>query len=320
VTDASGVTYSPHSRLTQLDGQRMTFVDRTGASRTIVSGTIVGADGRSSVVRKCLGFPDISSAKTCMAGVLLEDTELPFEGFGHVVLGGPGPALIYRIGPRQIRACLDVPLSQAKRRDKLNYLQESFGPVLPNELRPAFRSALLKRPVVWAANQLRPRTHYGRDHVWLVGDAVGCTHPMTAIGMTLGFRDGECLANQREPEAYGRQRASQSRVPELLANSLYAAFSRHDDAAVMIRKAIYQLWRNEATERDCTMELLCASDTSSWQFHRIYLKTAAMTLKPVMADILTSRQWQHPVSAAGRLHRQIFWCDGHILPRKHWSR
>ena len=45
-------------------------------------------------------------------------------------------------------------------------------------------------------NRFRPRTHFGRGdgsgpEVALVGDAVGHVHPMTAIGMTMGFLDAQ---------------------------------------------------------------------------------------------------------------------------------
>ena len=45
-----------------------------------------------------------------MLGTALSEASLPFEGFGHVVLGGSGPVLIYRLAADCVRVIVDVPL------------------------------------------------------------------------------------------------------------------------------------------------------------------------------------------------------------------
>ena len=45
-----------------------------------------------------------------MLGTALSEASLPFEGFGHVVLGGSGPVLIYRLAADCVRVIADVPL------------------------------------------------------------------------------------------------------------------------------------------------------------------------------------------------------------------
>src|SRR5438445_616784 len=79
---------------------------------------------------------------SCTAGLLLEDAELPHEGLGHLVLSGPGPAFIYRIGARHLRACLDVPSGVPRGTEQAAYLWNAYGRALPEALRPAFRRAL----------------------------------------------------------------------------------------------------------------------------------------------------------------------------------
>src|SRR5947208_593223 len=70
-----------------------------------------------------------------MAGVELRGVELPREGFGHVVIGGPGPALLYRIGDDRVRACLDVPLAFGGAARTLQFLWDGFAPAFPPHLR-----------------------------------------------------------------------------------------------------------------------------------------------------------------------------------------
>ncbi len=314
-TRMPGVQYLPGARMLKIEGRRLTYRAATGGTRDIMAGLIVGADGRSSIVRKCLGYPSAIKAVSCMAGVLIEDAELPFEGYGHVLLGAPGPVLIYRIGPRRLRACLDIPLKPAGTQHRLAYLQRHYMRVLPMPMRAAFAEAIERGSVVWATNHVRRRTGYGRGRIVLVGDAVGCTHPLTATGMTLGFQDGECLSAVGQLAGYQRKRYGRCRVPQRLANSLYAAFARGDAETDAIRQAIFRIWRSQPWERQRTMELLGATNTSVWEFNRVFAKVATNSVVPLIGDLVRSKGWRRPATAFERIRRQLFWHDGHLLPR-----
>ena len=95
--DMDGITYLQGWRGVQLEGQELT-VDVQGQQRTLTAGRIVGAGGRSSVIRRSLGLPSDKEVLSRMAGLVLRGVDLPWEGRGHVVIGPVGPALIYRIG------------------------------------------------------------------------------------------------------------------------------------------------------------------------------------------------------------------------------
>ena len=122
---------------------------------------IVGADGRSSVVRRALAINDDATAMAYTAGVELHDVQLPFEGYGHVIVGGPGPVLMYRIDAQRVRACFDVPLVVVGRlrRGDPEALWETYRGVLPAQVVDAFRKALDEKRVQWAAAGFRPRAH-----------------------------------------------------------------------------------------------------------------------------------------------------------------
>src|SRR5690606_18124312 len=186
----------------------------------------------------------------------LRGVELPVEGYGHVVLGGPGPVLMYRIGPDLIRGCFDVPLSFDASRRNPTFLWDGFSAVLPERLRRSFREALERGPVHWAVNRFAPRAYYGKGPITLAGDAVGHYHPLTAAGMTLGFLDAELAGAGTPLRAYQRKRERESYVPELLSNALYQVFTREDPSASQIRSAVYRVWRKSPSERERTMRLL----------------------------------------------------------------
>ena len=163
--------------------------DGKGGITTFNVDRVVGADGRSSVVRKSLDINDEATAMAYTAGVELHDVELPYEGFGHVLVGGPGPVLMYRIDPQRVRACFDVPLvvfGRLKRGDP-EALWETYKAILPPQVTGAFRKSLDQKRVQWAAAGFRPRAHAGAPD--RAGRRCGrLLHPMTAAGLSLGGR------------------------------------------------------------------------------------------------------------------------------------
>lgn len=250
---------------------------KSGRATDIRAGRVIGADGRKSTVRESLGIQTVKAAPlSYMASVELRDVELPFEGFGHLILGGPGPALFYRIGDGLIRGCLDVPIALGPQARSLEALWDGFGPVVPEKMRPALRAALERGPSGWAINQFRPRALFGAGDVRLVGDAVGHVHPMTATGMTLGLLDAKALADTDSLEDYAKARRSY--VPELLSNALYHCFRRDDPSATAIRRAMFETLRKEPRERRRTMDILAGTDQSRRSFGSAFLRIAARAI------------------------------------------
>ena len=297
------IQFLSSARATHLEGNQLTFMDTVqGSLKTVTAGQIVGADGRASVVRKQLGHPNGRAKISLMAGILLENAELPFEGYGHVLLGGPGPALVFRISPHSLRVCLDVPSKDYNAKEASAYLWKAYSPILPPTLLPAFQEALQKR-ILWAPNQFRSRTYYGEPGIALVGDAVGHFHPLTAAGLTLGFKDAECLARSQNFEEYRKERSALTYVLQLLADSLYQVFTRQDAGSAALRNAIYRTWRQNPSERERTMRILAGLETNVDQFRKAFLKMMRSALPGVLHHTLIPKQWGSKVtSVKGFLH------------------
>lgn len=232
---------------------------------------IVGADGRGSVARRSLGLADKREAVSMMASVRLSDVHLPYEGFGHVCLGAPGPVVITRIAPDAVRVCLDVPSTDDADFRKPQTLIQRYEMAVPANLRPAFRTALSTDKIEWAANQRRSRRHFGRPGLALVGDAAGHCHPLTATGMTTGFLDAEQLAKSPSFKQYRKHRQARSLGPELLVEGLYRLFTRTDPASRALRQSVYATWRRNAGECTRTMRLLSGDDAGLLSFGRSFL-------------------------------------------------
>lgn len=262
------IQYTPFAKVTHIEGKKVIFENTLlRKTQSVISENIIGADGRSSIVRKHLGIPFKYHLVSYMAGLLLKNITLPREGFGHVFLGGIGPALAYRIGCSQVRICLDVPVNYfGMSQNKAAFLWDAYSPILPNTLLPAFRYALESQPIAWCANQFSPRIYYGNKNLTLVGDATGCYHPITATGMTLGFQDAERLATSKNFQAFQHDRLVRTYIPELLALILYQVFTRLDYGTVAIRHAVYQMWRQYPDECYRTMRLLSGEETNILSF------------------------------------------------------
>lgn len=313
VMSLRNVTFVPFARVVSIAGHHVVADERkTGQRIEVTAGRIVGADGRSSSVRRALGLQDSGQLLSYMASVELRGAELPFEGFGHVILGGPGPALLYRIGADRIRACLDLPVGGSKPRSATT-LWDTFSPVLPPRLLPSFRRALSDGPVVWAATRFRPRSEFGSGAVTLAGDALGHLHPMTAMGLTLGFLDAEAAAKTPRLDDYATARRSY--VPELLSNALYHCFRREDATATEVRGTMFRLLRASAAERRRTMEILGGREQSTASFGSVFLRIAASAIGSTTATAARTYGLRSVPGALLQYTDWLKWPAAGLLPR-----
>ncbi len=257
----AGIDLILPARASSIEGQRL-FFSQDGSERSIGAARIVGADGRASVVRKSLELSTNSTLCSWMLGVTLQDANLPFEGYGHVVMGGPGPMMVYGLANGCVRIHVDVPRDRWNREDRTGFVSEACAGALPGDLGPSFIKALHAGRVHAAANQLSPRLSYGSPGRILIGDAAGHYHPMTAVGMTLGFGDAVDLAESDDFRQFTKERFRAVRVPELLAMGLYEVLADHRNESVVLRNAVYRGWRRSSLYRERTMRILACEERS----------------------------------------------------------
>ncbi|HEY3255470.1 MAG TPA: FAD-dependent oxidoreductase [Polyangiaceae bacterium] len=309
----ANVTFLPNHVFVGLEGNQVELEDRVHSRRLSVRAErIIGADGRASKVRAALGDLSQNQHLSYLAGVELWDAPLPFEGLGHVFLGGPGPALLYRIDERRIRACLDFPGTSSAAERKPAAVYAAFREALPPQLEPALRAALNK-PLAWAATGVRPRTFYGQRNVWLIGDAVGHVHPLSGVGMTLGIMDAVAAARADSLAAYQTDRGVH--VAERLANVLYLAFARKDASATRVRHGLLRMLRASPRERRRTMRLLTSDDRAGTSFADAFLRASAQVVLSGAGQSAARRQsWRQ---WAGHLREDAGWLNwplGACLP------
>jgi 2-polyprenyl-6-methoxyphenol hydroxylase-like FAD-dependent oxidoreductase len=304
------IVWLPNHRVTAL-GDHCVEVAYDGGTRVIDADRVVGADGRFSKVRKSLGIPGDRVTLSHMAGLVLHGVELPHEGYGHVMLGGQGPVLAYRIAEDEVRICIDVPAAWKRQKDRDARIWAAIEPQVAPSLRDAIRDGLLSGKAVWAVNELRPRTVYGRGDVMLVGDAVGCFHPMTGIGMTLGFGDAVALAESDTLEQYTARRHQESLSPALLATALYEIFAVDSVPTRSCRRAVYDMWAGNPALATRSVSVLSAEDPS-WS-HLLQLGVEMVARASVYAAS-NDDPFSERVASVGRLGGLVRWLLSESIP------
>ncbi len=312
-TQSSNVDFREETRVERIEGQILHVRDRrSDRPYQLRAARIIGADGRNSVVRQALGLADESEPLSYMLSLELKNASLPFEGMGHVALGGPGPILMYRLDENTIRGCVDIPLEMAQHRPSPEAIAAAYAAQVPEPLRESFREALRRGPLRWASNRFRARTCLGRDHLRLLGDAASHVHPLSAIGLTMGLLDAHALTQSFELSDYRKLR--DGHVPELLANVLYAAFSRQDRAARHLRDALLEMLRAHPRERVRTMRILAVDDSSPQSFASTFLRSANGALSGALRGAIQSGELLRFPEALWEVREWLSWPMAALAP------
>ncbi|MCB9704596.1 MAG: FAD-dependent monooxygenase [Myxococcales bacterium] len=281
--------------------------------RTILTDLLIGADGKASAVRKLLGLPDERQTIGFTVGIEIRDAAVGLPSFANVILGAWGPVLVYPIareedGRTLFRMTMDLPHSLPAKGARLaDFLFDAFIPFLPSALAEQAAAAILGHrghlEMAPTVNLPAPRAAF--PGVALVGDAAGCSHPITASGMTMGLRDAETLGEEarrraRAPEGepwltsanLRRYRNEHDRyVPtrQALADAIYEAFRGGNEGARAIQRALFEYWESGPEARRRSMALLSCAEGRPRVFLSEYLKTARHALE----TSLVPRHAQH---------------------------
>jgi squalene monooxygenase len=271
-----------HARVHQLvyDGRRVAGV-RTVNGQEYRAPFVVAADGRHSRIRKLLGVPTQTTLLSYTVAVALEGNVLPEPEHGHVFVGSPGPILAYPYGCDRVRMCIDVPLGVSIGRDRLlAYLRDDYAPHLPGAMRDAMLAAVASAPLGGSANHAVYTKACAVPGAALVGDAGGCSHPITAAGMTTGLHDvtvlADCFAKHSRTDdmlaAYQRHRYRFVRAREAFTHSLYEVLRGEGPGAGALREGIFRYWRASERARRTSMGVLSGDEERVGTFVSEYLR------------------------------------------------
>ena len=271
---------------------------------TITCDLLVAADGKGSTVRRLAGIGDEGRETIGFtAGVEVRGADMPQPTYASVLLGAWGPILVYPIhrdadGTLTSRVTFDLPKDLPAKGLRLkDYLLRAYVPFIPAPLSAQVAAAIINHRgnLEMAPTVNLPAPSATMPGLALVGDAAGCSHPITASGMTMGLRDAETLGIEACRRAdvpvdqpwidYGslrRYRAEHDRyVPtrQVLADSIYEAFRGGQEGSRAIRRALFAYWSSSGAARQRSMALLSCSEGRATVFLSEYLKAARHALE-----------------------------------------
>jgi len=259
---------------------------------------VVVADGRHSTIRKLLAIRTRASLLSYTAALLAEGGRLPYPESGHVFLGGPGPVLAYPYGSRRTRLCVDVPLFTPRgRRALAEYLEGAFVPHLPESLRAAVAMAVRTSAIELCANHFMYTDRCVVHGAALVGDAAGCSHPLTATGMTIALHDAmllaDCLGERGSLGArlkrFQRRRYRFARARDLFAQALYSVFRADSAGARALSDGVFRYWQAGEPSRTASMNILTGEESSALRFFVEYAKVVGPSSLKVCEAALRAR-------------------------------
>jgi 2-polyprenyl-6-methoxyphenol hydroxylase-like FAD-dependent oxidoreductase len=253
-------------------------------------------DGRHSKIRALIEMPERARLLSFTAAALLEDCPLPHPGYGHIFLGAWGPILAYPIGDRNARTCIDLPSDLDKGKDAvIARIRDGYAPHLPAGVRATLIRALDQGDIEVAANYAIYTDECTVPGAALVGDAAGCSHPLTATGMTIALNDTRLLAQaligidlsdraavDTALMRYQTERYRFVRAREILADALYEVFRGTDDGTRAIREGIFQYWNGSVGARARSMALLSGHESRLPAFLREYLTVVRKSTSSVL--------------------------------------
>ncbi len=291
-----GVELRSGERVVSVVRDQERVIGVTTASGTVLAKLVIGCDGRHSKLRTLFGMEERATLLSFTAAALLADCELPHPGFGHIFLGAWGPILAYPINNKDARTCIDLPADMDRGTEAvIARIRSGYLPFLPPSVKSSLLRALDAGEIELAANYSIRTEECTVPGAALLGDACGCSHPLTATGMTVALTDtrllGEALAGidlrsreqvDRALEQYQTRRYRYVRAREVLADALYEVFRGVDDGARAIREGIFRYWGSSAGSRARSMALLSGHESRLPAFLREYLTVVGMSTSSVL--------------------------------------
>jgi 2-polyprenyl-6-methoxyphenol hydroxylase-like FAD-dependent oxidoreductase len=283
---------------------------RCADGRAFSARIVVAADGRHSKIRKLFGVPtDVTLSSYTIGATLLGDV-LPLPRHGHVFVGAPGPILAYPFGEGHVRMCIDVPLEAPHGKDGLvEYIAAEYSAFVPDRMRAAMIESLRRDPLRACANHAIYTHACAVRGGALVGDAGGCSHPLTATGMTTACHDAmtlaECLVRHGLTDkgltAYQRRRYGFVRARELFAYSLYDVLRGKGTGQAALRDAVFDYWKTPRARR-ASLGILSGDESSTTAFLMEYSRVVGSAARGLGAFAWRTRD------ARASIHRTVSLC------------
>lgn len=170
---------------------------------------LIGADGHSSMVRRSLGIEFPRVAETQSFAVFEFKTDFDHRNEARIVFSDEGSSVMWPIPGGYCRWGFELDFEAAekysRRKDRLfvqignqgyRTLETSMLKEMLEKRAPWFDGSIEQfRWRVMVLFEKRLASTFGRDRVWLAGDAAHVTGPIGMQSMNIGIKEGNQLAN-----------------------------------------------------------------------------------------------------------------------------
>ena len=127
-----------------------------------------------------------------------------------------------------------------------------------------------------------------------MGDAGGCSHPLTASGMTNAINDvltlGELVGRSGPSDAalseYQRRRYDFVRMRDLFTDALYEVFRGQDAGSQALQEGVFKYWASSARSREASMNILSGEEVRVSRFVSEYSRVFKRSAVDVMAGLM----------------------------------
>lgn len=304
------------------EGDRVTGV-RTAGGEIHRARLVVAADGRHSKLRRSFGLRERSRLLSYMVVAAVPRDALPEANHGHVLLGAPGPVLAYPYARERARMCIDVPLAAAGGRERLReFVLAEYARHVPGALGAAMARSVANEPVSATANHALSVKRCFVPGGVLVGDAGGCSHPLTATGMTSALHDAWLLAESvarcglevAALERYAELRRPFVRTREAFADALYGVFRGADPGTAALRAAVFRYWEGSERARAASMAILSGDESSALAFASEFSRVSLLAAAGVLEEATRTRDLRLGWRSVREVARAARHCLAPLLP------
>ena len=221
-------------------GVRYTAEDSTSVAQ--LARLTVVCDGPMSTLRDKLSKVNKQITSYFM-GLVIKDLKLEFPSYGHMIVSGDAPILVYPINTDAYRILIDYPGGKPPKMGpkSIEQFKANVLKVLPTEMVDAFLKALDEDELKVMPNHSMKGQAFRKRGAVLLGDSLNMRHPLTGGGMTASFTDiislNKELTNidfqdeiklEKAVNDYYMNRGKGVETINILANALYKVF-RDDD-------------------------------------------------------------------------------------------
>ncbi|MEJ6616630.1 MAG: FAD-dependent monooxygenase [Crocinitomicaceae bacterium] len=223
-----------------VSGVRYTTAD--GSIFTQLANLTVVCDGPMSTLRDKLSKVN-KQVSSYFIGLVIKDLNLEFPSYGHMIISGESPILVYPIHKDAYRILIDYPGGKPPKMGakSIEELKVKVIKALPTEMIDAFNKAIDEDELKVMPNHSMKGQVFRKRGAALLGDSLNMRHPLTGGGMTASFTDILCLNRkltninfqdeiklEQAVNDYYKTRGKGVETINILANALYKVFIDDD--------------------------------------------------------------------------------------------